>query len=45
MLFGILFILIILTVLVYSTLGLAKYKVEICVQYNGRTSCRSASGS
>jgi len=44
-LFGILFILIILSVLVYSTLGLAKYKVEICVQYNGRTSCRSASGS
>jgi hypothetical protein len=39
------FIVIILTVIVYSTLNLAKYKVEVCMEYNGATNCRAASGS
>ena len=42
---GIIFVVIILAVIVYSTMSLAKYKVEVCMQYNGATSCRAASGS
>ncbi len=44
-LFAILFVLAILGVIVYSTMNLAKYKVEVCMQYNGATNCRAASGS
>jgi hypothetical protein len=42
---GIVFVLVILAVIVYSTMNLAKYKVEVCMQYKGATSCRAASGS
>ena len=42
---GIVFVIIILAVIVYSTMSLAKYKVEVCMQFNGATSCRAASGS
>jgi hypothetical protein len=42
---GILFVLAILAVVIYSTLNLAKYKVEVCMQYHGATNCRAASGS
>jgi hypothetical protein len=44
-LFGVIFVVIVLTVIVYSTLNLAKYKVEVCMQYNGATNCRAASGT
>ncbi len=44
-LFAILFVLAILGVIIYSTMNLAKYKVEVCMQYNGATNCRAASGS
>ena len=31
--------------LIHATLGLAKYKVEVCMDFQGRSSCRTASGS
>jgi len=39
-LFGILFVLIVLGVIVYSSFNLAKYRVEVCVTFNGRTNCK-----
>jgi hypothetical protein len=44
-LIGILFCAAVLAVIVYSTMNLAKIRVEVCVQFNGRTSCRTAKGS
>jgi hypothetical protein len=29
---------------VYSTLGMRKHRVEVCMEYQGRTSCRTAAG-
>ena len=40
---GIVFILGILGVLLYSTMNLAKFRVEVCVTFNGRSDCRIAS--
>ena len=40
---GIIFILGILGVLLYSTMNLAKFRVEVCVTFNGRSDCRIAS--
>jgi len=42
---GIIFFLAIIAVIVYSTMNLARYRVEVCMQFNGRTSCRTTSGS
>jgi hypothetical protein len=33
-----------LGVMTYSMLGNRKVRVEVCVAYNGRTNCRTASG-
>jgi hypothetical protein len=44
-LIGILFAAIVLGVLIYSTLGLSRYRVEVCVEFNGRSSCRTASAT
>lgn len=32
-------------VLVWSTLGQRRYRVEVCMEYQGRRSCRTASGA
>ena len=40
---GIVFVLAVLAVIIYSTLNLAKYRVEVCVTFNGRSDCRIAS--
>ena len=40
---GIVFIAVILAVLLYSTMNLAKFRVEVCVTFNGRSDCRVAS--
>lgn len=29
---------------VYSTMGLKRHRVEACMEFNGRTSCRTAAG-
>jgi hypothetical protein len=42
---GILIVLVVLGVLVYSTLNLAAHRVEVCVEFRGASACRIASGS
>ena len=42
---GIVFVLFILGVIVYSTMNLATHRVEVCMQFNGQTNCRTASGA
>jgi len=42
---GILFVIVVLAVLVYSTLNLAKHRVEVCITFQGHASCRTASGT
>ena len=32
-----------LVILIYTSMHTAKYRVEVCVAFNGRTSCRTAS--
>ena len=44
-LIGILFLLVVVGAIVYSTSTLAAHKVEVCMEFKGQTSCRSASGS
>ncbi len=43
-LFGIIFVVAVLGVIIYSSLNLSKYRVEVCMAFNGRTQCRTASG-
>jgi hypothetical protein len=31
--------------LIHSTMNLAQYRVEVCMDYQGRSSCRTAAGS
>jgi len=40
---GIAFVLIVLGVIVYSTLTLTKHRLEVCIQFNGQTKCKTAS--
>jgi hypothetical protein len=35
----------VLGVLVYSTMNLAKHRVEVCITFQGHASCRTASGT
>lgn len=41
---GIIFAAVILGAIVYSSMNLGKYKVEICMTFNGHSSCRTAVG-
>jgi hypothetical protein len=43
-LFGIVFVVAVLAVIVYSSFNLAKYRVEVCMAFNGKTQCRTAAG-
>jgi hypothetical protein len=40
---GIAFVVLVLVFLVYSSMHIAKYRVEVCVAYKGRNDCRTAS--
>lgn len=40
---GICFVVVVLAVLLYSTMNLAKARVEVCMAFNGRNDCRIAS--
>ena len=40
---GIVFIAVVVAVLLFSTMNLAKFRVEVCVTFNGRSDCRIAS--
>ena len=42
---GIVIVLVILGVIVYSSFNLAGHRIEACVTYKGQTACRTASGS
>jgi hypothetical protein len=44
-LIGIVFALLVLAYIVYSSMNLAGHKVEVCITFNGRTNCRTASGA
>jgi len=44
-LIGILLFAALIALIVYSTLGMAANRVEVCMQFDGRTSCRTAAGS
>jgi len=40
---GIIFVLIVLGVIVYSSFNLAKVRLEVCIDFNGKTNCKTAS--
>ncbi len=42
---GVLFTAAILGLVLYSTMGNAKYRCEVCVMYQGRQACRTASAA
>jgi hypothetical protein len=42
---GVVFLLVVIAAIYYSTATLAAHRVEVCMEFNGRTSCRTASGS
>jgi hypothetical protein len=42
---GIVFALIVLFVIVYSSMNLSQHKVEVCIAFNGRSACRTAAGA
>ncbi len=42
---GIILFAALLALIAYSTLGLASHRVEVCMEFGGRTSCRTTSGS
>ena len=41
---GIGFVVLVLAFLIYSSMHIAKYRVEVCVAFKGRSDCRTASG-
>jgi hypothetical protein len=43
-LLGIIFFAIVIGVIVYSSMGLSQARVQVCMQFNGRTNCGTASG-
>jgi hypothetical protein len=40
---GIVFVAVVLAFLVYSSMHIAKYRVEVCVAFHGANQCRTAS--
>jgi hypothetical protein len=42
---GIIFALIVLFFVVYSSMNLSGHKVEVCITFNGRSDCRTAAGA
>jgi hypothetical protein len=40
---GVVFVVGVLAFLIYSSMHIAQYRVEVCVAYQGRTECRIAS--
>ena len=44
-LIGIVALLALIAAIYFSTASLAAHRVEVCMEFNGQTSCRTASGS
>jgi len=42
-LIGVVFVLGVVAVLIYSSMHVAQYRVEVCIAFQGRTECRTAS--
>ncbi len=42
---GVIFVLIVLGVIIYSSMNLAKHRIEVCINFNGRTNCKTASAA
>ena len=42
-LLGVIFVLAVLAVIIYSSLHLANYRVEVCMTFHGQNQCRTAS--
>lgn len=40
---GVVFVVAILGFLIYSSMHIAKFRVEVCINYRGQTQCRTAS--
>ena len=40
---GVVFVVAALAFIVYSSMSVAQYRVEVCMSYQGQTSCRTAS--
>ncbi|MGA3026171.1 MAG: hypothetical protein ABSF98_15495 [Bryobacteraceae bacterium] len=45
MLVSLVFVGAVVAALIRSTMNLAQYRVEVCMDYQGRSSCRTAAGS
>lgn len=41
---GVLFVVAILGLIIYSSMNLSQYKAEVCMEFQGRRACRTASG-
>jgi hypothetical protein len=44
-LIGIVFFLVIVGVVLYSTMTMTQYRVKVCMQFNGQMNCATAAGS
>lgn len=44
-LIGVIFVAAVLAAIVYSSMNLSKYRVEVCMTFNGQSSCKTASGA
>lgn len=44
-LIGVAFALTFAAILTYSLMGLRRHRVEVCIAFNGQTTCRQASGA
>ena len=42
-LLGILFVVVFLAAVIYSTMGVGRVRCEVCITYRGRNACRTAS--
>lgn len=42
---GILIVAAVLGIITYSMLGLSSHRVEVCIEFNGRTNCKIARGA
>ena len=43
--FGIAFVVAVIIAVIFATIGTAAYRVEVCMEFRGATSCRTASAS
>jgi hypothetical protein len=39
------FLVVVLTLVVYTTMGTSRYRCEVCIFFNGRSACRTAAAS